>query len=203
MPCCVVTAFTNALWRDLPFGPMSCLNFSAITMVLSSRYIQRQYLLANKLFWVSTLTEADIAFVRAEILSHFAIFTAILLSILEFSPFTKDHSPFFSWFRLPILWLPLLQGSMSCKDELLFPQSWTSMIPQRGDEMNVKRLQREASCNKSEGFWMKAYKYVKKRDEAAQTSGEGSSIKIWEETFAKAWVKERKGSRLECSSASR
>ncbi|OWZ66554.1 hypothetical protein AYX15_02181 [Cryptococcus neoformans] len=95
MPCCVVTAFTNALWRDLPFGPMSCLNFSAITMVLSSRYIQRQYLLANKLFWVSTLTEADIAFVRAEILSHFAIFTAILLSILEFSPFTKDHSPFF------------------------------------------------------------------------------------------------------------
>lgn len=203
MLCSVIAVLTTALWRNLPFSPTSCLNVSAVTMALSSRYIERQYRLASKLFWVSTLAEADIAFVHAEILSHFAIFTAILLSILEFSPLTKDQSPFLSWLRLFILWLPLFQGSISCKDELLFPQSWTSMIPQRGDEVDVKRLQREASCNKPEGFWMKAYEYVKKCDKAAQASGEGSSIKIWEERFAKAWVKERKGSRLECGSALR
>ncbi|KIR53039.1 hypothetical protein I315_04497, partial [Cryptococcus gattii Ru294] len=155
---------------------------------LSSRYIQRQYLLANKLFWISTLAEADVAFVRAEILSHLAVFTAILLSVFEFSPLTKDHS-YLSWLPLFILWLPLFRGSMSCKDELLFPQSWTSMVPQRGDEANVKRLQREASCDKPEGFWMKAYEYVKKRDEAVGASGEGSLINVWEERFA------RRGSR--------
>lgn len=38
-------------------------------------------------------------------------------------------------------------------------------------------------------FWMKAYEYVKKRDEAVGASGEGSLINVWEERFA------RRGSR--------
>lgn len=59
----------------------------------------------------------------------------------------------------------------------------------RGDETNVKRLQREASRHKPKGFWMKAYEYVKKRDEAVGASGEGSLINVWEERFA------RRGSR--------
>lgn len=53
----ITTVLMTALWRDLPFSPKSCLNLSAVTMALSSRYIQRQYLLANKLFWISTLAE--------------------------------------------------------------------------------------------------------------------------------------------------
>lgn len=53
----ISTVLITALWRDIPFSPKSCLNFSAVTMALSSRYIQRQYLLANKLFWISTLAE--------------------------------------------------------------------------------------------------------------------------------------------------
>lgn len=53
----IITVLMTALWRDLPFSPKLCLNFSAVTMALSSRYIQKQYLLANKLFWISTLAE--------------------------------------------------------------------------------------------------------------------------------------------------
>nr|ODN91825.1 hypothetical protein L203_01077 [Cryptococcus depauperatus CBS 7841] len=151
----------------------SVLNLAAFTMASLSFFMRHQYIQANQLFW-----EADVAFVRAELLAHFAF--AISFALSAFDIFFHSHNPTdeFCVERLILLWVPLLVGATISKDQTIFPQNLLSIVPQRNTDDLAKlsfRLTNDLVVETSDlkGFWYDIYQRVKREDEESVKSGVG------------------------------
>ncbi|WVO14322.1 hypothetical protein L204_101954 [Cryptococcus depauperatus] len=139
----------------------SVLNLAAVTMASLSFFMRHQYIQANQLFWESSILKADVAFVRAELLAHFAF--AISFALSAFDIFFHSHNPTdeFCVERLILLWVPLLVGATISKDQTIFPQNL----------LLTNDLVIETSDLK--GFWYDIYQRVKREDEESVKSGVG------------------------------
>nr|ODN91619.1 hypothetical protein L204_05605 [Cryptococcus depauperatus CBS 7855] len=141
----------------------SVLNLAAVTMASLSFFMRHQ---------------ADVAFVRAELLAHFAF--AISFALSAFDIFFHSHNPTdeFCVERLILLWVPLLVGATISKDQTIFPQNLLSVVPQRNTDDLAKlsfRLTNDLVIETSDlkGFWYDIYQRVKREDEESVKSGVG------------------------------
>ncbi|WVQ73425.1 hypothetical protein IAR50_002997 [Cryptococcus sp. DSM 104548] len=159
-------------WPLLPLltTPATWFNIATAAMTLGAITLREMYAEANSLFWVSTLAEADIAFVRTEIFRNLYIFASILLAALNFSHSFNNTSysttaTCWTLIRLTIICTSYTRIALSTKYRNQFPQGQgveQQIVPLRVDKISMDRVRRErdSEMERPVGFWADVYGLV-------------------------------------------
>ncbi|ODN74031.1 hypothetical protein L202_07506 [Cryptococcus amylolentus CBS 6039] len=141
-----LTALTSH-WLP-PLTTTTCFNIATAAMVLNAIALREMYLEANSLFWVSTLAEADVAFVRTEIFRNLYILSSVIITTLDISRTFKQNHPYSAscWviIRFAIVCACYSRIALSTKFRNQFPQGpERQTVPLRDDKISMDRVQRE------------------------------------------------------------
>ncbi|ODN93450.1 hypothetical protein L198_05315 [Cryptococcus wingfieldii CBS 7118] len=160
-----LTAFTSH-WLP-PLTTTTCFNIATAAMVLSAITLREMYSEANSLFWVSTLAEADVAFVRTEIFRNLYILSSVIITTLDISHTFTQNLPYSAScgviIRLAIVCACYSRIALSTKYRNQFPQGpERQTVPRRDDKISMDRVQRERKSGMKEpvGFWADVYGLV-------------------------------------------